>query len=206
MRAGRVAMPGRETRNAMKMNAHERPGYWGSRTGLKYYRTAVRYARLFAPRARSVLDVGSADCEYINRLDWVPDRVRLDRRRLTPLPGVTDVRANFMRFDPDRRFDLILCLQVLEHLDEPEPFVRKLFAQGRVVIISVPYKWPLRPDSSHVQDPVDEEKFLSWTGRPWLKMKILEGRRKNDGRMVAAFRGDACSTAQSLELRWRAMR
>lgn len=188
-------------------DGHERLDYWQRRSDLKYYRTAVRYARLFAPRARSVLDVGSANCEYINWLDWIPSRTRLDLQPLGELEGVETIRGDFMQFDPARTFDLVLCLQVLEHLHQPEVFTRKLLAQGKVVIISVPYKWKPRPRSSHVQDPVDEEKLLSWTGRPWLKMDITKGRTTSaNRRLVAAFKGDACSRLQALELRWRAMR
>lgn len=191
----------------MIIDGHMRSNYWGKRSDLKYYRTAVRYARLFAPRARSVLDVGSANCEYINWLDWIPHRVRLDRQKLAPLEGVESIRGDFMEFDPERKFDVVLCLQVLEHLDDPTPFTRKLLAQGKVVVISVPYMWPYRPRSSHVQDPVDQEKFLSWTGRPWLKMDIVKGRKSGvNRRLVAVFPGDACSPLQSLELRLRALR
>ncbi len=188
-------------------DGHNRPDYWETRSDLRYYTTAIRYAQRFAPWARSVLDVGSANCEYISQLDWVPDRVRIDLQAIVPIEGVETLQGDFMSYDPGRRFDLVMCLQVLEHLENPEAFAHRLLDFGKVVIISVPYRWPPRPLSSHVQDPVDREKLLSWTGRPWLKMKIVKGRkRKSPRRLVAVFKGDACSPLRSLALRWRARR
>jgi hypothetical protein len=186
---------------------HHTPRYWASRSDQPYYRTAVRYARQFARGARSVLDVGSANCEYINWMDWIPERVRIDLQAIKPIEGAQTIQSDFMTYAPDRRFDLVLCLQVLEHLEEPGVFAHRLFALGRIVIISVPYRWPPRPGSSHVQDPVDEAKLLSWTGRPWLKMRVVKGRKsKSPRRLVAVFQGDACSPLRSIGLKRRAKR
>jgi hypothetical protein len=91
-------------------------------------------------------------------------------------------------FRSDREFDLVLCLQVLEHLREPARFSRKLLSVGRRIILSVPYKWPWGVCPSHLQDPVDEQKLLRWLGKP-----PLEGALVTDGacrRLVAVYEGN----------------
>ena len=75
------------------------------------------------------------------------------------------ITADFYEWNPDRKYDVVLCLQVLEHLDKPKEFVEKLFRTASTTILSVPYKWPKGSCKYHVQDPIDEQKILSWTGR-----------------------------------------
>ena len=56
-------------------------------------------------------------------------------------------------------------MQVLEHVPEPAPFARRLLELGRIVLISVPYKWPKGSNPDHVNDPVDLEAVADWFGR-----------------------------------------
>lgn len=101
------------------------------------------------------------------------------------MPGVLGVKMDFMRFKPDGIYDLVLCLQVLEHVREPESFCRKLMETGKCVIVSVPYLWPKGRCASHIHNPVDEAKLLSWSGKPWKEQRIVQdGQYK---RLVAAY-------------------
>lgn len=143
--------------------------YWKTRKDLLYYGEVLRLARKHCPGARSVVDIGSMASPFILKFDWIPDKTSLDLRVTGRLRGCRCLKADFMSHRFTRSFDLVLCLQVLEHLEAPAPFARKLLATGRTVIISVPYKWPRGLDPNHVQDPVDEAKLLEWTGRPWLE-------------------------------------
>ena len=68
-----------------------------------------------------------------------------------------------MRFEAP--FDLCTCLHVLEHLREPAPFARRLLELGRLVLVSVPYRWPAGATKGHVNDPVDLDKLTAWFGR-----------------------------------------
>lgn len=66
------------------------------------------------------------------------------------------------------------CLQVLEHVKQPEPFAAALFAAARrAVIISVPWEWPAGYCASHVQDPVVDTKLYGWTHRRPTVKKIV---------------------------------
>jgi SAM-dependent methyltransferase len=162
--------------------------YWGQRQHFQYYKEVERLARMYAPTGGSVLDVGAADTELLHRLNWFAHRVALDRRPPCPSPNVERVVSDFMDYRPSTRFDLVLCLQVLEHLEDPEAFARKLLATGRRVIISVPYRWPAGLSPNHVHDPVDEAMLNRWAGRTPVETHVVRDERE---RLVAVFQGMA---------------
>jgi hypothetical protein len=78
-----------------------------------------------------------------------------------------------MEYTPTNHFDLVLCLQVLEHVEDPAAFASKLFRTGRIVIVSVPYKWAPDRAPGHRHDPVDEEKLRQWTGREPVATRVV---------------------------------
>jgi hypothetical protein len=160
--------------------------YWKARRELRYYGEVVRLAREHAPAGGSALDVGANDTEVLDRLGWFDRRVALDVDQIPPRPGVETVVADFEQFKPNERFDLVLCLQVLEHLDRPRPFARKLLAAGRTTIISVPHEWPGWVTEEHVHDPVDESKLRAWTGYDPTETAIIEDLGME--RLIAAYR------------------
>ena len=95
------------------------------------------------------------------------------------MPGVELITADFYKWTPSKAYDVVLCLQVLEHLSRPATFAKKLFHTGKHVIISVPYKWPKGTCKYHVQDPIDEAKIRGWTGRdPDEEYIIRDGGRE----------------------------
>ncbi len=160
--------------------------YWSERQHMRYYTQALDFARRYAPAGGSVIDVGGRDCEYITWFDWFARKVVIDLRSPSPRPGVEVVTGDFLAWQPTERFDLALCLQVLEHLSDPAPFGRKLLAVGRVVIVSVPYRWPKGLCRYHVQDPVDEARLALWMGQPAAAQSVV--RDGNRDRLVAVFR------------------
>jgi hypothetical protein len=140
-------------------------GYWERRRQFGYYAEAVRLARAHAPDGGSVLDVGSNETDVVGALEWFDRRVVLDRMLLEPRRGVETIMIDFMNYEPHDSFDVVLCLQVLEHIADPAPFARKLLATGRTVIVSVPYVWPAGVVANHLHDPIDEQTLRAWTGR-----------------------------------------
>jgi len=162
--------------------------YWEKRKHFRYYAEVLRLARQYCPHARSVLDVGSMNSPFIRSFDWIPNKTSLDIRPAPRLRDSTCLTGDFMTYAFARPFDVVLCLQVLEHLDAPAPFSRKLLATGTTVIISVPYQWAQGAAPNHVQDPVDEAKLREWTGRDWLEHVLV---RERDGteRLIVVLRG-----------------
>src|SRR3954470_17820633 len=68
-----------------------RPAYWDARRHYRYYREAVRLARVHVPEGGAVLDVGAHEPELVAELDWFARRVALDTRYVMPHRGVETV-------------------------------------------------------------------------------------------------------------------
>lgn len=151
--------------------------YWQKRKGLRYYKVALELARKHCPKGMAVLDIGGADCEYISWFDWFPFKTRIDISPVASLCGAETIQSNFMDYHPRKQFDLVLCLQVLEHLASPVEFCNKLIKTGRILIISVPYRWPKGRCKSHVNDPIDEERLERWLGGNWRDKRIVRDRK-----------------------------
>lgn len=110
-----------------------------------------------------IIDIGCRKSPILENIDSSVYKSMLDILPIKPLPNINNITADFYTWKPDRKYDVAVCLQVLEHLDRPKDFVQKLFCIADTIIISVPYKW--QKGRYHIQDPVDEEKVLSWTDR-----------------------------------------
>jgi Methionine biosynthesis protein MetW len=141
-------------------------------------------AREYVPEGGRVIDVGSHETELLEQLDWFRSRVALDIQWVFPRRGIEAVLADFREYEPDGVYDLVLCLQVLEHVPQPQPFARKLLRTGRTVIISVPYRWPADDWESHVHDPVDEAKLREWVGADPVETSIVDDGKR---RLVAVY-------------------
>jgi hypothetical protein len=66
---------------------------------------------------------------------------------------VASITADVMAFEAAAMFDLVLCLQVVEHVPDPAAFIRKLLRTGRVLILSVPHNWAAGRAPGHRHDP-----------------------------------------------------
>jgi SAM-dependent methyltransferase len=100
--------------------------------------------------ADSVLDAGCGEGETIARLaDLMPDRVAaVDilqesvafTRERHPFVDASVGSVYELPFEDDR-FDLVLCLEVLEHLERPPAALRELGRVARAdLVLSVPYE------------------------------------------------------------------
>jgi hypothetical protein len=160
-------------------------GYWTARRGMLYYQAILQYAAIAGYVAKSAIDVGSGGTDYINWLHWIPDRYILDFKVPKPPQGVHVLETDFMEYKPPSKFDLVMCCQVLEHVEEPRAFCAKLKELGSNLIISVPYKWSGRAPG-HINDPVDEQKLLRWMGvQPNNAQVVYEPFR--EGRLIAYY-------------------
>ena len=166
--------------------AAEAEAYYQSRKSMNYYRLVL--AVVEALRYRTVLDVGSRRSPVLEQLPTSKERVTLDRLAVRSPAGIRHIVADFMTWQPDKRYDLVLCLQVLEHLDDPAAFLYKLFATGNDVIVSVPYRWKKGACKYHVQDPVTLSKVVGWAGgRKATAYWIVEDNGLK--RLICLFRG-----------------
>lgn len=107
-------------------------------------------ASIGPPGPAAILDAGCGEGETLVRLadllgprvvavDLSPEAVEFTARRL---PAVEVSRASVYELGfGDDEFDLVLCLEVLEHLDDPDAAVAELarVCRGRLVV-SVPHE------------------------------------------------------------------
>jgi SAM-dependent methyltransferase len=97
-------------------------------------------AALVELKPASLLDAGCAEGELLRRVT-LPDGARtvlLDRNPASSAAVLASVDA--LPFAA-RSFDVVACLEVLEHLAEPSPAVRELGRVARrAVVLSVPYE------------------------------------------------------------------
>ena len=124
-----------------------------NRTHLHYYDTLFFTAVQFGADAKSIIEVGCASDPFIQYLDWIDQRTcvapyfvqygnssKTNEDLGTKIETVT---ADFMEYQlpNEKKFDLLLCNQVLEHVPDPASFMQKLIASAKTSIISVPYNW-----------------------------------------------------------------
>jgi len=137
--------------------------YYHGRKDFKYYKKVKEV--LNSLHFSSIIDIGCRKSPIMAGLRNNVYKAMLDIQEIPPMDGIHMIQADFYKWKPDRKYDVALCLQVLEHLDKPKEFAQKLLEVGKTVVISVPYKWKEGLCNYHTQDPVDESKIKRWLGR-----------------------------------------
>lgn len=120
----------------------------------------------------SVLDVGGGHY-FLSPLSgyYCKRRVLLDVREkkqfgeeLLDAASIEFIEVDVLKYHGDlfakNEFDLLVCTEVLEHLEDPGAFVKKIFDFAKVKIFTVPYRWGPLP--GHLHNGITIEKFISW--------------------------------------------
>jgi len=159
-----VANPGKA---AGKRRGKRKAGaYWQKRKDSIYLFASKQICLQRCGEPKSVIDVGSNGTPT---LEWhrktAARLVSLDLRRPYVAAGVESLTCDFLTYEPETRFDLVTCFQVLEHVPDPVAFARGLIQIGEIAVVSVPYKWKKGKCRYHLHDPVDEGKMRRWFGR-----------------------------------------
>lgn len=147
--------------------------YWRARSHMEYYAEVRRRIESLSPGG-SILDVGGYDTPVVT---WGKFRRRytVDAVLDPKFPGVVSTVGDFMDWPAPERIDVVVCLQVIEHIADAKAFGAKLLRTGKNVILSAPYCWPANVEPSHVHDPIDIHKLASF----------MSGRRPDSARIVA---------------------
>ncbi len=148
-------------------NAFQSQEYWKRRSDMLYYRYIDYIIRAIAVDAKTMVDVGTGNCPYLEWFDWIPERVSIDIRTPYQSSTVQGIKGDILKIPITRKYDILSCLQVLEHVPDAATFAQRLLKMSDLVVVSVPYKWPILPKvtKGHVHDPVDYEKLTEWMGR-----------------------------------------
>ena len=157
--------------------------YWARRSKMYYYAYACDLIRAFGAESKSMIDVGSGNARYMEEFYWIETRHALDKTKAYSSDCVTAITANFLTFEPQRKYDFAVCMQVLEHVKPAGRFAAKLFEVADRVLISVPLQWPAGRVPGHINDPVDLEKLRTWTGRdPSYAVVVAEPLQEDSSR------------------------
>ena len=138
--------------------------YWDDRRNLNYYNYVFEAAKKFIPSANSIIDIGSNGIPFIEELDWINNRYSLDINRPYESENVVGYKEDFLKFVPKMHYDAALCMQTLEHIDDPKEFAKKIFEIADHIILTVPYKWPAGSCKWHVHDMIGLDTMKEWTG------------------------------------------
>lgn len=170
--------------------------YATQRKGMSYYKFVRSLLSFFEKNTKSIIDVGSSSIDNLSHLN-IPYKARLDTFKLKDIKGVESIQADWLEYECKKYFDIILCMQVLEHIDDDkiQAFAQKLLFSGKINIVSVPYRWKSGYCTWHVQDPVDEDKLYSWFQRSYDMSFYVKD--KHDSRLIAIYFSDH-SVFQSL--------
>ena len=134
----------------------------------------------------SILNVGYNSGDVISNLP-LKVKVNFDLEKPLVAAGVENITGDFLTYAPEELFDIVCCLQTLEHVPNVTEFADRLFAMTKkYVFISVPYKWPAGLCAEHVHDPVDEVKLAKWTKRQPIFREIIEDQMLS--RMICIYR------------------
>ncbi len=176
--------------------------YWRTRFDLLYYQYVYFICRVVGREATTALDVGSRGIPTLEWVSWADERVSVDLEFPYTSEQVRGVKADFLSFAAERRFDLVTCLQVLEHVPDAQRFARKLLEVSRHLVVSVPHNWRGKVPG-HVHDPVDLEKLCGWMGRsPNFHIVVTEPfLNRNNERLIAYFDVEDPSRTVSIEER-----
>lgn len=151
-----------------------RKEYWEERQGLKYYKRVKEI--LEGLPGDSILDVGSGGTPVATWGDF-KERAALNLTPCTEWPGVESITGDWFDYVAPTVFDVITCLQVLEHFSWPDAmrFARKVLNSCRVAVFSVPYKWKAGVCKHHKIDPVIFRDIVELSHRSeWRSFEIVE--------------------------------
>lgn len=158
--------------------------YLEQRKNKQYYKALQTIIDGVGKNCTSILDVGSRGVDLISHLP-AAKKVSIDMLYPLEAEGVIPVKGDFFAYEPEQRFDLVCCFQVLEHIENARAFAQKLLACGKNTIVSVPYMWWHEAYDGHKQDPVYEDKLLSWFDRPYDFSLIV--RDAYEARLIACY-------------------
>ncbi len=156
--------------------------YYDSDRTRAYYSVAHDLVMRLQPS--SVLDVGGRQSPLLSTLPPSISRTCLDIERLPRLdPGIRFVHADFATWVPDQSYDVVVCLEVLHHVEDPATFAQKLFTVGRTVLLSIPYRLPRGMNPGRHAN-LDEAALLRWTGRRPTAVQLV---RDGFDRLLAVY-------------------
>ncbi len=77
--------------------------------------------------------------------------------------GIDFLQLDIMEYNLPAGYDMLICLQMLEHLENPAIAIRRMWDSAKTRIFSVPFGW--EPSPGHIHNHITEEQFTGWFPR-----------------------------------------
>lgn len=118
--------------------------------GPRFYMRTRHMLKYFPPSSEHIIDIGCGDGFFLelmakkgfiaDGIDGSAEAVKLCKERLGASAGI--IECCFIdEFKPDKSYDLLLCGEVLEHIEDDESFImqiNRLAAINGILIVTVP--------------------------------------------------------------------
>ena len=138
----------------------DQEAYIRKRKNMLYYNQAVELVNSF-DGCTSVLDVGGGPIDLLSRVNY-PTRTLVDICDIKYFSSAF-IHGDFLTTDVPNH-DIVICLQVIEHIQDKQAFAAKLLATAnKYLLVSIPYKWDIG-DAEH--DGLDESDVVEWFVTP----------------------------------------
>lgn len=160
--------------------------YWKKRKNDRIYIMSILFSYLFCRKKYSVVDIGCHVSPLVLMLPEFKMRFAIDpsdaaEEAWKGVDGAIFVKKYLADINVpelignNEKFDLVMCNQVIEHLENPEEFAQSLLAFGKRVIISTTFETPEGLIPGHIQDPISLEKLESWFSRRMICSFVSRG-------------------------------
>lgn len=148
--------------------------YWKKRMGLVYYKKIIDICSeiLIDNKNYSIIDFGCRNTELIFDLKC-DKKFLLDKKntynqrqkKIIEKKNIQYVCQSIYDIKYENEFDICLCLQTIEHLEDPKKAFELIYrASKKYIIISLPYKWVARNPNGHLHHNIEQQLIKKWTG------------------------------------------
>lgn len=139
--------------------------YWRVRKKFVYLHVCRRLIEIVSRSADTVADIGSNKSPLLDFYGDIPHKYSVDISAPYVAPDVIAVTEDFHTWTPPRPIQVATCLQVMEHVSEPEKFARRMLEIAEVCIVSVPHLEPAGLNPGHIQNDLTLDDMVRWFGR-----------------------------------------
>jgi 2-polyprenyl-3-methyl-5-hydroxy-6-metoxy-1,4-benzoquinol methylase len=159
--------------------------YWERRKNNDYYKLvkAICSKILINNKNYSIIDFGCRNTEIIFDLKCdkkflldKKDEYKPYQKLKIAEKNIIFIEKSIYDIDYTNEFDICICLQTLEHLEDPEKAFRLIHKASKLyTIISLPYKWEVFA-KGHIHHHIDEQLIKKWTKLDPIQSYVMKDR------------------------------
>jgi hypothetical protein len=160
--------------------------FWEKQKDSVYYCILQSLHKNLIRTPQSILDVGPGNK---SPLGWLQSESKTSTDTKNPYVSddVESVTANFLTWRPEKKFQVITCLHIMERAQRPETYAQKLLRLGKLVIVSVPYKLAKEHAGSQLHSNIDEKTMKEWFGREPNFSYVCRELKSNSDRLIQVY-------------------